>query len=541
MNKGLKKLASTALLFFLLFTISFAQKKTHYKKTSSGLEYAIIKKGNGEKLKKGYRVYVNYTTYLQPDSVYDTNSGRDKPFAFILGQEEVLQGWDEGLALLSVGDSAHFRIPPTLAYGSKKIGSIPANTTLLLHVKAIRTEQAFYDLAGKDTITFPSGLKKILISKGSGEMVKPFSNVTLQFTGYVLNQKGYKRTFQSSLTNSTLAVFQLGTGRMVKGLDEGIATMRVGEKATFILPPALGFGNKVSGVIPANSTLYFDIDVLAAVDPFYHCNRKDTIRTKNGVKILVCSSPELSKEVLTNAPRKGSITSSNVVTFDYTGYFIDTLGHPIIFDNTIERKTPTTIRPGSNRSLPGIEEGLTYLKKGEKAILYVPAELGFGKTGQGIIPPNKELIFDVMIVDTQAYPFFETSGDTLKQPSGLQYVQVRKGTGEAADTGYSVSLAYTGFTIDSTGIRKIFDASRESGRLLEFTLGRNKVIKGFEEGVKGMQLGEGRTLIIPYTLGYGENGIPEAGIPPRATIYFDVELVDIKKPGPPPPAKESKQ
>lgn len=518
----LTKLIQLVLVLLLSSSIATAQKKSAYKKTSTGLEYSIIKKGNGEKLKNGFRVYVNYTTYIKPDSIYDSNAERGKPFAFILGQEEVLKGWDEGIALLSVGDSAHFRIPPALAYGTKKVGSIPANTTLTLHVKILKTEQAFYDLTNKDTITFPSGLKKIVISKGNGEKAKPYHNVTLHFTGFILNPKGYQRVFQSSLTNSTLAVFQLGTGRMVKGLDEGIATMHIGEKATFILPPALGFGNKVSGIIPANSTLYFDIELLNSVEPFFHVDSKDTIRTKNGVKIVRVAKKE-GKPIL----------SSDVVTFDYIGYFIDSLGNPIIFDNTIERKVPTVLRPGSNRSLPGIEEGLTYLRKGEKAILYIPAELGFGIMGQGIIPKNKALIFDVEILNTQPYPFFETNADTTNLHSGLRYIQIRKGTGLPVDTGSSVSIAYTGFFIDSTGIRRIFDASRESGKPLDFVLGKGNLIKGFEEGVKGMQLGEGRTLIIPYSLGYGEKGMPAAGIPAKTTIYFDVELVEIKSNGQP--------
>lgn len=517
--RWIQKSTCSFMLFMLLYSVAIAQhKKINYKKTASGLEYTVVSKGNGEKLKNGYRIYVNYTTYIKPDSIYDTNAGREKPFAFILGQEEVLKGWDEGIALLSVGDSAHFRIPPALAYGTKKVGSIPANTTLLLHVKVIQMEQAFYNLANKDTISFPSGLKKITISKGTGEKAKPFNNVTMKFTGYILNQKGYQRTFQSSLTNSTLAIFQLGTGRMVKGLDRGIATMHVGEKATFILPPELGFGNKASGIIPANSVLYFDIELLSSVEPFFRSNSTDTIRTKKGVKIL-----HLSQQ-----PGK-TITTADVVTFDYTGYFRDSLENPIIFDNTIERKAPTVIRPGSNHSLPGIEEGLTYLKKGEKAILYIPAPLGFGAMGQGMIPKNKDLVFDLIVIDVQPYPFFEAIGDTVKLSSGLHYLPVRKGKGVQAITGDSVSVAYTGFIIDSAGIRRIFDASRESGKPLSFVLGKSKLIKGFEEGIQGMCLGEGRILAIPYTLAYGELGMPDAGIPAKSTIYFDVELIDIKK------------
>lgn len=509
------------LLFALFFTAPlFAQpQKLNYKKTPSGLEYIIIKKGSGEKTKKGFRIYVNFTTRINPDSVFDSNSASGKPYAFILGQEEVLKGWEEGISLLSVGDSAHFRIPPSLAYGEKKLGSIPPNSTLLLSIKVLKTEQAFYDLSGKDSITYPSGLKKFVISLGKGEKAKPFDEVTMQFTGYVLNKKGYKRVFQSSLTNSTFATFQLAAGRMVKGLDEGIQTMKVGEKATFIVPPKLGFGKEESGIIPGNSTLYFDIELLNCGDPFYHTTNQDTIFGKNGVKIL---------PVLKQAGKK--ISMEDVVLFDYIAYFNDSLGHPIIFDKSTERGASAVLRPGAKGLFPGLSEGLTCLTNGEKAIVYVPAKLAFGNKGKGIIPPNTTIIYDVHIVQTQPYPFYDVNGlDTVKCNSGLKYIQVRKGTGIPADTGSNISVAYTGFIIDSLGLRRIFDASRESHKNLEFVLGKGKVIKGFDEGIKGMAIGEGRRLIIPYDLAYGEKGIPDAGIPEKTTLYFDVELIEIKK------------
>jgi FKBP-type peptidyl-prolyl cis-trans isomerase len=224
------------------------------------------------------------------------------------------------------------------------------------------------------------------------------------------------------------------------------------------------------------------------------------------------------------------MTMEDVASFNYVGYFLDSLGHPIIFDNTIERNTPAILRPGASGTFPGLAQGLTYLGKGDKAKIFVPEKLAFGNKRKGIIPPNTALIYDIEILNTQKYPFFDVKGlDTIKSSSGLKYIQVRKTDGVAVDTGSNVTVAYTGFTIDSLGYRKIFDASRESHKMLEFTLGKGKVIKGFDEGVKGMRVGEGRRIIIPYTLGYGENGLPDAGIPGKATIYFDVELVEIKK------------
>jgi peptidylprolyl isomerase len=514
----MSKLVYAFLVVILISINGYSQKKTDVlKKTTSGIEYKILTKGIGKKCKKGFRVFINYTTKIKPDTIFDSNLNLGKPFSFILGQEEVLKGWDEGLLLLSVGDSAEFKIPPMLAYGEKKKGSIPANTTLQFNVKVVKLEQAFYDLQKKDTILFKSGLKKIIGSVGKGQKVKVFNNVTIGFTGYFVNSQGYKLIFQSSHANSSFATFQLGIGRMVQGLDEGIATMNVGEKSTFIIKPELGFGKEKNGMIPANTTLYFDVELLSCDNPFYEALNTDTIYTKNGVKVV----PVLKQ--------KGNyIKTENVVLFDYTGYFINNQGNPVIFDNTIETKQPILMRPSLKSTNPGLSEGILQLKNGEKAKIIVPSKLAFGEKGAAIIPPNQTLIYDVNILKVQLYPFFETQGlDTVKLESGLYYLQVKKGTGLPCDTGKKVSVSYTGFTVDLLGGREIFDASRESNKLLEFELGKGKVIKGFEEGIMGMQIGEARRLIIPYQLGYGEKGIPEIVIMPKANLYFDVELMQI--------------
>lgn len=507
-----------SILILLIISYNlYSQKNFKYKTTKSGLKYRIIKKGNGLKCKKGLRAYINYTTKIKPDTIFDQNYG--KPFAFILGQEEVLKGWDEGTLLLSEGDSAQFLIPPTLAYGLKKKGSIPANTTLELNLKVIKVEEAFYNSTSKDTVFFKNGVRKIILQEGKNEKVENYKLVTMQFTGYFINSLGYKVIFQSSKTNSTLAVFQLGAGKMVKGLDEGVATMKIGEKATFILSPDLAFGKEKNGIIPANTTVYFDIEVLSITDPFLNPINTDTIYTISGVKIL----PILKKD-------GKLIKTEDIVFYNYVAYFINTDGNPIIFDNSYERTNSKVIRPSFKSTYAGLSEGLTNLKKGEKAKIIIPSKLAYGTKGNGIIPPNQNIIYDVEIIDTKKYPFFESLGlDTIKQISGLKYISVKKGDGLAVDTGMKVSVAYTGYIIDVFGNREIFDASRESKKNLDFIIGKKMVIKGFEEGVLGMKVGEARTLIIPFQLGYGEKGQPNAGIPPKTTLYFDIELITISK------------
>lgn len=112
--------------------------------------------------------------------------------------------------------------------------------------------------------------------------------------------------------------------------------------------------------------------------------------------------------------------------------------------------------------------------------------------------------------------------DAVATPSGLQYVVVEPGSGDATpQKGDSIKAHYTGKLLDGTK----FDSSYDRGQPIEFPVGAGRVIKGWDEAFLTMQKGEKRTLIIPSHLGYGPSG--RGPIPPNATMVFDVELVDF--------------
>lgn len=106
--------------------------------------------------------------------------------------------------------------------------------------------------------------------------------------------------------------------------------------------------------------------------------------------------------------------------------------------------------------------------------------------------------------------------------SGLQYEDSKEGTGEAAQSGHTVSVHYTGWL---TNGRK-FDSSKDRNQPFDFPLGAGQVIKGWDEGVQGMKVGGIRKLTIPANLGYGARGAGGV-IPPNATLVFEVELLQI--------------
>jgi FKBP-type peptidyl-prolyl cis-trans isomerase len=116
----------------------------------------------------------------------------------------------------------------------------------------------------------------------------------------------------------------------------------------------------------------------------------------------------------------------------------------------------------------------------------------------------------------------KTYGNAHKHPSGLQYVVRFPGTGEISPTlGDEVICHYDARFLDGTP----FDSSYRRGAPFTFRIGVGAVIRGWEDAFLTMRKGEKRTLIIPYWLAYGEKGRPPS-IPPKATLIFDVELID---------------
>jgi len=106
--------------------------------------------------------------------------------------------------------------------------------------------------------------------------------------------------------------------------------------------------------------------------------------------------------------------------------------------------------------------------------------------------------------------------------SGLRYIDFGGGEGAVAKAGDTVSVHYVGTLENGTK----FDSSRDRGQAFQFPLGAGRVIKGWDEGVAGMRIGDKRRLIIPSDLGYGSRGAGGV-IPPNATLIFEVELLGI--------------
>ena len=119
------------------FASSLGIDLSTYTKTSSGLYYKDLVVGSGATVANGQTVSVHYTGYFTNGNVFDSNPSTAAPFAFHLGQSEVIKGWDIGVAGMRVGGQRELIVPPSLGYGSSDYLSIPGNSILVFVVTVV--------------------------------------------------------------------------------------------------------------------------------------------------------------------------------------------------------------------------------------------------------------------------------------------------------------------------------------------------------------------------------------------------------------------
>ena len=366
-----------------------------------------------------------------------------------------------------------------------------------------------------DTLVTDSGLKYIIRTKGTGVKPEKDARVKVHYIGKLLNDT----IFDSSYKRNQPFSFTLGKRQVIKGWDEGIALLNQGDKATFIIPPNLGYGSRAKGKIPANSTLIFDIELIEVENPIkiepYDVKGKDTLTRPSGLKYIV---------VKEGSKKESVAQSGEIVTVHYTGYFSDGM----IFDSSVKRKQPIKFTLGIGQVIKGWDEGLQLMRPGDKFHFIVPYQLAYGEKGRGnVIPPKADLIFDVELLHKRAEikvkPYNSKGKDTIVTESGLMMIPVKTTLLDSPQIGQLVTVHYSGYLENG----KMFDSSVKRDRPFQFKVGLHKVISGWDEAILRMKKGEKYRLIIPPNLAYGSRGAGNQ-IPPNSTLIFDVELIDFK-------------
>ena len=237
-------------------------------------------------------------------------------------------------------------------------------------------------LVGKEIIT-SSGLTYVDEVVGSGKTPKTGDKVVVHYTGTL--EDGTK--FDSSVDRDRPFEFTLGIGRVIKGWDEGVASMQVGGKRKLIIPSDLGYGSRSMGTIPPNSILHFDLELIEIKEKFvdvdFSLPGKEEV-TKSGLRMII------------HKGGNGEIPiSGQTVKVHYTGI----LENGTQFDSSHDRGRPFSFQLGQGRVIKGWDEALSLMSKGEKRTLIIPPSIGYGARGSGKIPPNATLIFEVELID----------------------------------------------------------------------------------------------------------------------------------------------
>jgi peptidylprolyl isomerase len=234
--------------------------------TESGLQVEILEEGTGEIPEAGDLVSVHYRGTLEDGTPFDNSYDRGQPYTFPLGMGRVIAGWDEGIALLNEGTTARLTIPAELGYGEAGSGeAIPPGATLVFEVELIEVIEGPPDapqaVDPADYTTTESGLQYYDFEVGAGASPQPGQPVSVHYTGWLEDGQ----MFDSSLVNGRPIQFPVGQGNVIPGWDEGLLSMNFGGRRQLRIPPELAYGEEgYPGVIPPNSTLIFEVELLDA-------------------------------------------------------------------------------------------------------------------------------------------------------------------------------------------------------------------------------------------------------------------------------------
>jgi len=270
------------LVFFVIITAVLigCNKGPEVVTLESGLQFMDDSLGTGREAKANDLVSIHFKGWMVPkdtaselfsDWTADQTKNmlslgdskmRNQPVKFILNSGSFIKGTDEGIVGMKTGGVRTMIIPSKLAYGEAGIGFIPPNTDLKVIVELLEVkDRIVVEMWKVDSTLFKttaSGLKYVVITQGEGPAVEAGKVVTVHYSGFLLDGT----MFDSSVERDEPIQFVVGQGQVIPGWDEGMLLLKKGDKARFVIPPKLGYGEMVLEKIPVNSTLIFDTEVI---------------------------------------------------------------------------------------------------------------------------------------------------------------------------------------------------------------------------------------------------------------------------------------
>ena len=357
--------------------------------TDSGLQFLEQTAGSGAAPQPGNLITMDYTASLVDGTVLVDTYSEGKPVTTVWGKDWLLPGWEEGMGLMKAGGKAKMVLPPDLAFGAEGYGSfIPANAQVIIEVELLKVEEAPVpsEVSADQLTASDTGLQYYDLVAGTGDEAVKSATVKTHYTIWVKTETGFDYV-DTSLRDDPLE-FVVGRGDMVfPGWEEGVTGMKVGGKRYLVIPPALGMGDQDNGMVPANSTLVMEIELTSVVPPQVATvvDEADYTVTESGLKYY---------DLVEGTGDPAAAGQTLVV--NYTGWLEDGTQ----FDSSVGGN-PFTLSLGAGNVIAGWDEGLVGMKVGGKRQLVIPAALGYGDSGSGIIPGGATLIFEVELVEIQ--------------------------------------------------------------------------------------------------------------------------------------------
>ena len=272
-------------------------KNIKAEKTKEGIFYTVNTEGVGTQPKQGDYIKVQYSGKLLDGKTFD-ESPKDEPFIFQLGYRQVIQGWDLIMPKLKIGTKATLYIPAEFAYGNSGIGDvIPANAPLIFEIelKSVLTTQDYdahmRQLEDRERVDFQKkaeqqfvqdkkliqeyaiahklkatraekGYSYVVTKQGKGNPAKLGNRVTVNYEGFLLNDKVFDST-----KGKEAFTFTLGEGKVIEGWELGLKHFNKGSEGYILIPSKLGYSatpieDSSNVLIPAHSVLVFKIQVV---------------------------------------------------------------------------------------------------------------------------------------------------------------------------------------------------------------------------------------------------------------------------------------
>lgn len=346
-----------------------------------------------------------------------------------------------------------------------------------------------------------TGVMKKLLQEGEGwERPSKGDEVEVHYVGTLLDGA----QFDSSRDRGTPFKFKLGQGEVIKGWDEGIKTMKKGEKALFTIPPEMAYGESGSPpTIPPNATLQFEVELLNWTSV------KD-----------ICKDGGIMKKVLVEGEGWQNPKDLDEVFVKYEAR---------LEDETLVYKSDGvefTVKDGY--FCPALAKAVKTMKKGEKALLTVKPQYGFGEGGkpasrdEGAVPPNANLQITLELVS------WKTVSDVANDKKVLKKI-LKEGEGyERPNDGAVVQVKLIGKLQDgSVFVKKGHDDEPP----FEFKVDEEQMIDGLDRAVKTMKKGEIAQITIhpDYAFGASESQQELATVPANSTVIYEVEMVSFTK------------